>query len=108
MSSGPFHGPALYGGGEDFNLSCFSLSPEPITSSHHPFEGASVSGWPWLAGTRPTLLASDLLPELYHGAGHVGGVDDAVVGEAAVGVPGVVTLFPRQCLQRHSGTDKPC
>lgn len=52
-------------------------------------------------------MAPHSLPELHHGTGQVGGVHDAVVGEAAVGVPGVVTLFPRQRLQRHSGTDKP-
>lgn len=47
------------------------------------------------------------LPELHHGAGHVGGVEGTVVGEAAVCVPGVATLFPRQRLQRQSRTDKP-
>lgn len=35
-----------------------------------------------------------LLPELHHGACHVGGVGQGVVGEAAVGVPGVLTVFP--------------
>jgi hypothetical protein len=42
------------------------------------------------------------LPELHHGAGHVGGIDQAVVGEAAVSVPRVVTLFPWQGLQGQS------
>lgn len=42
------------------------------------------------------------LPELHHGAGHVGGIGQAIVGEAAVSVPGVVTLFPWQGLQGQS------
>lgn len=52
-------------------------------------------------------MVPHLLPKFYHSTGHGGGVDDAVVGEAAICVPGIVTLFPRQCLQRHSGRPPP-
>lgn len=40
----------------------------------------------------------DVLPELGDGAGEVGGVLQGVVGEAAVGVPGVPAALPRQVL----------
>lgn len=38
---------------------------------------------------------SDALPELRDGAGEVGGVAQAVVGEALLRVPGVVAALPR-------------
>lgn len=38
---------------------------------------------------------SDALPELCDGAGEVGGVAQAVVGEALLRVPGVVAALPR-------------
>lgn len=38
---------------------------------------------------------SDALPELRDGAGEVGGVAQAVVGEALFRVPGVVAALPR-------------
>lgn len=47
------------------------------------------------------------LPELDHSAGHVGGIDQAIVGEAAVRVPGVVTLFPWQGLYGQSHRQVP-
>lgn len=43
----------------------------------------------------------DVLPELGDGAGEVGGVAQGVVGEAAVGVPGVSTALPWQVLHQH-------
>lgn len=46
-----------------------------------------------------------LLPELHHGAGEVPGVWDAVVGVAAVCVPGIATSLPWQIL-KIKGTKK--
>lgn len=45
------------------------------------------------------LPQSDALPELRDGAGEVGGVAQAVVGEALLRVPGVVAALPRQLLR---------
>lgn len=42
---------------------------------------------------------SSLLPELHHGTGEVSGVCDAVVGVAAVCVPGIATTLPWQVLK---------
>lgn len=44
-------------------------------------------------------LVSSLLPELHHCAGEVSGVRNAVVGVAAVCVPGIATALPWQILK---------
>lgn len=54
--------------------------------------------------SKRTLVFS-LLPELHHGAGEVPGVWDAVVGVAAVCVPGIATSLPWQIL-KIKGTKK--
>lgn len=63
---------------------------------------------PWWAGTVTAGRgetwcgqAGDVLPELGDSAGEVGGVVQGVVGEAAVGVPGVPAVLPRQVLHQH-------
>lgn len=48
--------------------------------------------------------SADLLPELGDGAGQVGRIRQAVVGEAFLCVPGVVTALPRQLLR----TERTC
>lgn len=48
--------------------------------------------------------SADLLPELGDGAGQVGRIRQAVVGEAFLCVPGVVTALPRQLLH----TERTC
>lgn len=44
-----------------------------------------------------------VLPELRDGAGEVGGVCQAIVGEALLCVPGVVAALPWQLLQAKQG-----
>lgn len=47
-----------------------------------------------------------LLPELHHSAGEVPGVCDAVVGEAALCVPGISTSLPWQFLEMEKKEKK--
>jgi hypothetical protein len=106
---------------------CFSLQT-PIINSGPSVAQLSLGEWPFPVAPMPcpylceqsshrtpVLLAEAFpplprsgysLPEFHHGTGHIGGIGNAVVGEAALCVPGVVTLFPWQCLQGHSHTDE--
>lgn len=47
-----------------------------------------------------------LLPELHDGARHIGGVCHAVVGEAFVCIPRVVTRFPGELLKQDISNRK--
>lgn len=56
-------------------------------------------------GTLDGSKSANVLPELCDGAGQVGGVCQAVIGEAAFGVPGVITALPRQLLNKKVQSD---